>query len=497
MADINSNLPVIDITDGTPGSAVPAYATQLGGTDGTNLRALSLDTTGKLNINNISGTISLPTGASTSANQTNGSQKSQIVDGSGNVINSNKYSTTYGIQIYNMDSNQTDNLQRLRVSEGNIIYYASFQNSTQAINTRNSVTGSATVTASTANSAIRLTCTTSSSDSAILQSMPYLPYMVGRSIFFTFGVTLGAKKTNVRQRIGYFDANDGMFFEQTGTDLAIVTRTSASGSAVDTRVLQANWNLDKLDGTGSSGFTLDTSKYVSYVIDFISGGRVRFGVLIGGIVIYCHQVFAGNLSSTPICRTFVLPLRVELTNTGTAASTTTLDLMSFSGERESSEPLQTSIQFSASRGTTSISATGTTKPLISIRPKTTFNGITNRVPILPVSNLVLAGSQNTLVSVVLNPTLTGAAFASVDTNSAVEADTTATAVSGGTIIYQYYVGANTGLLSVTSGTTGTNLNTILLGLNIAGSTADILTVTVTSTAGGSNTFGSITWQEYQ
>ncbi len=39
-------------------------------------------------ITNITGTISLPTGAATSANQTNASQKTQIVDGSGNVITS-------------------------------------------------------------------------------------------------------------------------------------------------------------------------------------------------------------------------------------------------------------------------------------------------------------------------------------------------------------------------------------------------------------------------
>ena len=38
------------------------------------------------NINNISGTVSLPTGAASSANQTNASQKTQIVYGSGNVI---------------------------------------------------------------------------------------------------------------------------------------------------------------------------------------------------------------------------------------------------------------------------------------------------------------------------------------------------------------------------------------------------------------------------
>lgn len=41
---------------------------------------------GTWNITNVSGTVSLPTGAATAANQTGGSQKTQIVDGSGNVI---------------------------------------------------------------------------------------------------------------------------------------------------------------------------------------------------------------------------------------------------------------------------------------------------------------------------------------------------------------------------------------------------------------------------
>jgi hypothetical protein len=53
MADINSNLPVFDTSDGTPGSAVPSFAQQVAGTDGTNLRTLAVDSTGKLNINSI------------------------------------------------------------------------------------------------------------------------------------------------------------------------------------------------------------------------------------------------------------------------------------------------------------------------------------------------------------------------------------------------------------------------------------------------------------
>lgn len=50
MADINSNLPVNDTADGTIGAAAPTIATQVGGTDGTNLRAISTDTSGKVKI---------------------------------------------------------------------------------------------------------------------------------------------------------------------------------------------------------------------------------------------------------------------------------------------------------------------------------------------------------------------------------------------------------------------------------------------------------------
>jgi hypothetical protein len=59
------------------------------GDDGTNIQSISVDTTGKLNINNISGTVSLPTGASTSALQTTGNTSLSSIDG--------KLNNNYGI----------------------------------------------------------------------------------------------------------------------------------------------------------------------------------------------------------------------------------------------------------------------------------------------------------------------------------------------------------------------------------------------------------------
>jgi hypothetical protein len=48
MADIRSNLPVVDTADGSTGSSAPTVAIQVGGTDGTNLRAIKTDTSGRV-----------------------------------------------------------------------------------------------------------------------------------------------------------------------------------------------------------------------------------------------------------------------------------------------------------------------------------------------------------------------------------------------------------------------------------------------------------------
>lgn len=54
MADIVSHLPTTDSSDGTAGSVAPTGAIQVGGTDGTNLRALSTNSSGVLNVDVLS-----------------------------------------------------------------------------------------------------------------------------------------------------------------------------------------------------------------------------------------------------------------------------------------------------------------------------------------------------------------------------------------------------------------------------------------------------------
>ncbi|MCK5159731.1 MAG: hypothetical protein KAR08_11265, partial [Candidatus Heimdallarchaeota archaeon] len=95
-----------------------------------------------------------------------------------------------------------------------------------------------------------------------------------------------------------------------------------TGVVVNTRVVQANFNLDKLDGTGPSGVTLDLTKYQLFEISYTYLGTnvVRFGVLIDGMRIYFHQFNFANESALPWAQYAIFPFRYEMENIGVVAS---------------------------------------------------------------------------------------------------------------------------------------------------------------------------------
>jgi hypothetical protein len=85
---------------------------------------------------------------------------------------------------------------------------------------------------------------------------------------------------------------------------------------VETRIPQSSFNIDKLDGTGPSGFNLDLSKMQMFYIDYTwyGAGFVRWGVRgTNGDVIYCHKLPNNNVNSEAHMRTGNLPARYEST----------------------------------------------------------------------------------------------------------------------------------------------------------------------------------------
>lgn len=350
-----------------------------------------------------------------------------------------------------------------------------------------------TVTHRPAMSAVELGTTTTAGSSVKFQTRQYLRYQPGKSSLILASAVVGAPVANLRRRRGYFDDANGIFIEQNGTtDLAMVLRSSTSGAPVDTRVVQAAWNIDSLDGTGPSGIVYDPSKANLLVIDlqWLSVGRVRIGFDFGGLIVYCHQFLNANVQTVPYMTTANLPVRYEQANLGGAAAATMLAICAAVVAEGGHEPH--GFMRSADTGVTSETVGATREPILSIRPAAIFGGLTNRGLIYP-RHFDLLASGDCLWELVHQPTLTGAAWTAVGASSIVEKDTTATAITGGVVVASGYMGSAAGRAVSAS---DLNLERTILSLHPDGVTQDdVLTLAATSLGGNITAYGSLQWRE--
>jgi hypothetical protein len=358
-----------------------------------------------------------------------------------------------------------------------------------------SLTGTGSSTFNAADGAVILsTGGTASGARAIRQTHQYMIYSAGKARQTVMGMLFGVAATNVRRRAGNFDADNGLFFEQTSTGVRFVTRTNASGSPVDTAYEQSAWNLDKLDGTGDSGVTLDMSAAQGLIIDFggYNAARVRFGFILNGNITYAHEVINQNNTSAFGIATGTLPLRYEVENTGVASGASTLKCSSSAVWSEDGYSGEFAYEFGASLGITEKAVT-TRVPLISIQPKPTFGGIVNRGHIHLAMATVIARTNNARIEVVRNGTLTGPVWTSAGTNSIGQYDVTASAITGGDILAVDYVVAGSG--ATASRASSSRDSRFGLFNSFDGTTPDILTLVATSVTGTSNMLASMNWNE--
>lgn len=350
--------------------------------------------------------------------------------------------------------------------------------------------GAGTATWSAATASTTMTCTTASGDSVVRQTKIYARYDPGKGSRCMVSGVLPPVKANVRGRVGYFDAANGFFFQIDSTGVSVVVRSSTSGSAVDTLIAQASWNLDTMNGAGSSGVTIDFTKFQIFVFDFgwLGGSGVQFGFLNGDRIIYCHRYNAANILAVPFISQPSLPMRWEITNTAAAASATSM-LQTCGVVQTAADAVLRGYMGSFANLTSRTVSGGTALPMISIRLKAAFN----RAIIYPLKWGAITGNIGMLGNLVLNGTLTGATFASAST--AVEVDQAATAITGGQTIDAGLCSSN-GDRQIDEQVPAAG--PLILGSNIAG-TADILTLVCTNLGGSGGgagaTNGYMTWRE--
>lgn len=395
------------------------------------------------------------------------------------------------------DGPNLDAFSRLRVSNPYNQFSAFNEYNLNVFNWITAVAGTGAVSHSTVSKTVTLsTGGTLAAARAVLQSRYYMRYIPGKSLFVAETFTLGPAVSGCAKRVGYYDDDNGIFLERTVGAVSLVRRSKVSGNIVETRVEQAQWNKDTLDGTGTSGLTLNLDYAQILLIDlqFLGVGRVRVYFDIAGIAVQVHEfVHANTNTGQPYMATANLPIRYEVVNTGVAASIGTINCICAKVDSEGGwEP--GSVQYSVSNGATSIVTSTTLKPILSIRPSPTFGGITHRGWVVPRECRVFCkGTPDHLYQLIWNATLTGASWQPVNTNSATQFDVSSTAVSlgSGVIVDTDYISVNGAARS------GSATNSVFsdrpLANSFDGTTPDTLTIAVRALSSTGVAYGSLTW----
>ena len=295
--------------------------------------------------------------------------------------------------------------------------------------------------------------------------------------------------------MGYFDSANGIFIKVTNGAYSIVRRTSTSGSVVDNAVAQADWNIDKFDGTGVSGITLDLTKTQILFIQaqWLGVGTLTVGFEIDGEIYPAHKFMNANRLTVPYTQTFNLPVRLELRNTGASTGGTIqfccCSVQSEGGEEQRGFPRSTP---------NAISTVGVTtrRPVLSLRPKATYNSVTNRCHIEDIEYVLRTRTNDCLVELVLGGTLTGAAWTSVGNDSCAEYDTTATAIAGGVTISQAYAVSGAGAASLISKAEADIRSPLVLSqIDALTATQVNISLVITSITGTSDNWPIFNWYE--
>lgn len=343
---------------------------------------------------------------------------------------------------------------------------------------------------------IFLNTDTTSGEKVVRETKKVFSYQPGKSLQLLNTFVMNTAKDGLRQRVGYYGANNGIFLEQSNSDIYFVKRSINSGTVEETRVSKANWNLDPLDGTGPSRLTLNLSKaQIQFIdIEWLGVGTVRTGFVIDGSFIHCHSFHHANDITSTYMQTASLPLRYEIENIDTTASNSTLKQICSSVITEGGYSLR---GFEKSIGTAinaprDLPLANTFYPVVSLRLK----GSHLDSIVVPVSASLLGVGNNAFFNWRLKKqgTVTGGTWVSAGTDSSVEYNLTATSTSGGDIIAQGFINSNT------QGANALNIFREALlkyqlerdGLN---DIAHPLTLEVSSKVAGDDVYASIDWEE--
>ena len=392
----------------------------------------------------------------------------------------------------------TDAFSRTRVSEPFTLFDSSHRYSDNQLWSSSTATGG-TTSFNSAQGLVDLSVTTSSGSEVIRETTKVFSYQPGKSLLVLSTFVMAPAKTNLRQRIGYYGSSNGYYLEKNNDTVSFVERSFVTGVVVNTPVVQANWNVDPMNGSGPSGITIDLTKtqILHMDLEWLGAGTVRIGFVINGEFYVCHKFHHANLITSTYITTASLPLRYEITNTGDTSGVSTLKqicstVISEGGYQLSGLQQAIGIPLTSPRN---LPLAGTFYPIISIRLKTSPNRLDGLV-ICTAMSVMATSAGNYNWQLIASGTTTGGSWVNAGTYSAVDYNITGTSFTGGRILAS-------GFFSVSNqGSTQVDilkeaLFKTQLERNGLTSTPFELTIVVASDVGGGggNVLASMDWEE--
>lgn len=452
--------------------------------------------TGNISVNPITGNV----GIIGNVNVTQGTSPWVVsgnvgISGTANVV----LADDANVVISGFSGAVSDAFGRLRVSEPYTLFDTQaryFDHGQFASN----VSGTGNVVYVQNQSSYQLNVGSTSGDSVLRETLKPFPYQPGKSQLTLNTFCFNTPKANLRQRVGLFDANDGVFFENDGTYNYMVIRSGSYGT--EERVRQDAWNGDQLTGAGGatnpSGMTLypQRTQIMFADVEWLGVGSVRTGFVINGGYVICHTFnHANQPGNTKVyMTTATLPIRYEITNTGSTASASMMtqicssviseggfQLSGSGNPRAASHALGTPVRLPNDQSF---------KPLISIRLKSTnLNAV-----VLPIAYTIVPVAQSFFQYRIYKKAVTsGGSWVSSAADSSVEYNLAPTALVSGDIAEQSF-------LNSTNQSSGAPIQTAFefeyqLEREPFTGVAYEYVITAATTGTNQDVYASIEWQE--
>jgi hypothetical protein len=409
-----------------------------------------------------------------------------------------------GAVVYNNSGNisgTSDAFGRLRISQPLTLFDSSHRYKDNNLFAE-STSGGGSSSFNTNAGLIEMDVGTASGDEVLRESTKTMSYQPGKSMLIMNTFVFNEAKTNLRQRVGYFGSENGLFLELDNDDLCFVERSSVTGSVTETKIPQSQWNVDKLDGSAGagnvSGITLDITKaqILWMDIEWLGLGSARMGFVINGQFVVAHVFHHANLIDSTYITTASLPLRQEITNTGTTTSASKSKQVCSTVISEGGYELRGLQQAVGTPIATpyDLALADTYYPIISIRLKTSPDRLDAIVIQTALSIVGLSNNANYNWRVVASGTTTGGSWVSAGVDSAVEYNITGTSFTGGRILASgWFQGSNQG--SSTIDILKEALFKFQLERDTFTSTPFELTLIIAGDSAGSDVYASMDWEE--